>query len=73
MGVFVNKKKKFIIKDWASNFLQKDGTFNRSRYGAFKGIPKTFKSFEDGWDWISENIEDEEVHQDLYVEELEND
>ena len=44
---------KWIIMDWAYNWL-----FPRQE----------FESFEDGWDWIYENIEDEDnAYADLFV------
>lgn len=46
----------FIIVDWADNHLFKD---------------KIFNSFEDGWDFIRENIseetEDDSTYDDYYV------
>ena len=35
---------KYIIKDWAGNHLFKN---------------KTFKTFDDGWDFIRENVQEE--------------
>lgn len=49
--------KQFIIKDWANNEIAPG---------------ETFESFEDGWSWIYENIQDEEMFQDLYIEEVES-
>lgn len=46
---------KYIIKDWADNVM-------------FDG--KEFDSFEDGWGFIYESIDDDEAYQDLFV--LEN-
>lgn len=44
---------KWIILDWAYNRMF---------------ITKEFDSFEDGWDFIYENIEDEDnVYEDLFV------
>ncbi len=48
---------KYIIHDWASNIM-------------FNGIE--FNSFEDGWEYVFENIEDEEEYQDIYVVEKES-
>ena len=42
----------YAIYDWAGNRLSKHGTF---------------KTFEDGWDYILEHWEDEEDHGELYV------
>lgn len=43
----------YIIKDWAGNRL----------------FPtETFKTFDDGWHYIYEHVDDEEEHQDLFVE-----
>lgn len=64
-------KVKYIIQDWACNTLQHNGKFNRAFGDALDvGNPKTFKTFEDGWSWISENVPDENDHGDYYVEEL---
>jgi hypothetical protein len=47
---------KFIIQDWAGNHLFKD---------------KEFNSFEEGWEFIYENVqeetEDDGTYEDLYV------
>ena len=42
--------KTFIIEDWAGNHLFKD---------------KTFKSFEDGWEFIYENVDNSEYEKTL--------
>lgn len=60
------ERSKYMIKDWAGNVLNRRGKFDRTQFA----VPKEFASFEDGWSWILENIEDEETHQDLYVEEI---
>lgn len=62
--------KKYIITDWASNVLQYNEKFNFSAYGANKGSPMEFKSFDGGWDWIFENIESEEDQENYYVTEV---
>lgn len=41
------------IVDWAGNDVNTGG--------------ETFDSFDDGWAWISEFVEDEESHGDFYV------
>ncbi len=50
------KKEKYIIQDWAGNHLFKD---------------KEFDSFEEGWEFIYENVqeetEDDGTYEDLYV------
>lgn len=50
------KKEKFIIKDWADNHLFKD---------------KVFDSFEDAWEFIYENVqeetEDDGTYDDYFV------
>jgi hypothetical protein len=61
------EKKKFIIQDWAGNHLFKD---------------KKFDSFEDGWEFIYENVdnsvyeqtnkEDDNAYQDYFVIEQKN-
>lgn len=56
-------KTKYIIKDWAGNILNYKGRFELPCFA----VPMTFETFEDGWDWICSNIDDEEVHQDLFV------
>lgn len=57
-------KPKYIIKDWTSNILNHKGRFELPCFV----VPKTFETFEDAWDWIYTNIDDEEVYQDLFVE-----
>lgn len=57
----------FIIQDWASNVLQYNGKFNFSSYGANRGTPMHFSSFDAAWDYIYEKFPDDE-HQDLFVE-----
>jgi hypothetical protein len=44
--------KNFIIIDWANNLM-------------FDGID--FETFQDGWDYIYENVEDDEMYEDLFV------
>jgi hypothetical protein len=63
-------KTQYVIIDWASNYLQYTGKFNFYAYGANKGVPMLFKDFESAWGWIYENIQDEEMYQDLFVEEI---
>lgn len=46
------EKEVFIITDWAGNHLFKN---------------KEFSTFEDGWDFIYENVTDEEEYEDLFV------
>lgn len=50
------KKEKFIIEDWAGNRIFPS---------------KVFETFEDGWDYIRENIheetEDDGTYDDYYV------
>lgn len=46
-------KQTWIIVDWAGNRIDTGG--------------ETFDSFEDGWSWICEFVEDEQDHEDLYV------
>lgn len=46
-------KETWIIQDWAGNTC-------------FQG--KEFKSFEDGWGFIYETIDDEACYEDYYVE-----
>jgi hypothetical protein len=45
-------EKEFMIEDWAGNRMFPE---------------KTFSTFEDGWDFIYSNVEDEEMYQDVYV------
>ena len=42
---------KYIIEDWAGNRISPN---------------KVFDSFEDGWEWIMENIEEEEEEDGTY-------
>lgn len=44
----------FIIKDWMGNLIEKAGEF---------------KTFEDAWDCLYININDEEAYQEYFVEE----
>lgn len=44
---------KWKIVDWAGNDVNTGG--------------ETFDTFDDGWAWIQEFVEDEERHEDLYV------
>lgn len=41
----------YILIDWAGNRLSED----------------TFETFEDGWEYIYENYENEEDYEDLYI------
>ena len=50
----------FIIQDWASNTLQ----YNN-------GVPMEFKSFDDAWEYIFENYNEDEF-EELNVEEIES-
>lgn len=47
------EKKEFIIRDWAGNHLFKD---------------KVFSSFEDGWAFIYENVQEEYENDGTYDE-----
>lgn len=53
IGFDIESSNEYIIQDWAGNRM----------------FPtKTFDSFEDGWEYIYENIEDEEgAYEDVYV------
>lgn len=62
--------KQFIIIDWASNVLQHNGKFNFSSYGSNKGSPMIFKTFDDAWEWVYQNVNDESCYDDLFVERL---
>lgn len=59
-------KNQYLIQDWAGNILNHKGYFQPKNLA----VPMTFDSFDDGWSWIYENVDDEEAYQDLYVEEL---
>lgn len=62
-----NRRGMYLICDWASNVLQYNGKFNFSAYGANKGSPMEFKTFEDGWEYIYQNFKEED-YEDLYVD-----
>ena len=52
----------FLIKDWSGNILDYKGKFQLPCFA----VPMEFESFEDGWDWIIENI-DESCHDEVGV------
>lgn len=56
----------FIIQDWAGNTFQYNNKFNFGSHGTEKGVPLEFQSFEDAWEYIYENW-DEEFYDDLFV------
>lgn len=59
--------KKYIITDWASNVLQYNEKFNFSAYGANKGVPMEFKSFDDAQEYIEDmKLEDEDLTIEVY-------
>jgi len=60
---------KYIIQDWTSNTLQYTEKFNFGSYGNERGVPKTFKSFDDAAEYLDLKYSEEE-RQDLYVEEI---
>ena len=62
-------KTKYIIQDWASNTLQYTGRFNFGSYGNERGVPKTFKSFDDAAEYLDLNYTENE-REDLYIEEI---
>lgn len=62
-------KSQYCIQDWASNFLQRNGRFNQSAYGAWSGDVMLFDSFDDAWEYIDVNgLDAEEVYVMEYVE-----
>ncbi len=62
--------KMWKIEDWAGNILGFDGCFHSPPALI---TPMTFSTFENGWDWIRQNIPDEDnAHDDVSVEEIEN-
>jgi len=56
-------KHQFIIVDWAGNVLNFKGRFTN----AWHSVPMLFDSFDDGWEWILENMAHDQ-HGDVYVE-----
>lgn len=64
-------EQKYVIQDWASNYLQHNGKFNFSAYGANKGTPMEFDSFDDACEYIYQNYADEECFDYFFVTELE--
>lgn len=64
-------EQKYVIQDWASNYLQHNGKFNLSAYGANKGVPMEFDSTDDAWEYLYQKYPDEECFEDFFVVELE--
>lgn len=60
----------YIIQDWAGNTLQYTGKFNFGSYGTNLGVPLTFNTFDDAWEWLYIKFPIEETFDDYYV--LEN-
>ena len=56
-------KHQFIIVDWAGNVLNFKGYFQFWQTVS----PMLFDSFDDGWEWILENMAHDQ-HGDVYVE-----
>lgn len=57
VGFDIVEPPKFIIQDWMGNRM----------------FPKkSFDSFEEGWEFIYENVEDEESYEDIFVEKVSN-
>lgn len=56
------KTKNWIIKDWAGNLLDYKGYFKNPRLAS----PMTFDSFDDCWEWIMNNVE-EDAHCDVFA------
>jgi len=56
---------KYKLQDWAGNVLDFRGYFRISDLA----VPMQFESFDDGWDWILENG-DENTLEDYYVIEV---
>lgn len=65
------KKVKFVIQDWAGNFLQYTGKFQFGAYGKLPGVPMEFQSWDDAEDWLSEKLGDayESDRGEYYIEE----
>lgn len=53
---------KWIIKDWSGNVLDFKGSFKNPQLA----VPMTFDSFDDAWDWIDINVE-EDAHCDVFA------
>lgn len=54
--------KQWIIKDWAGNLLDFKGYFKNPQLA----VPMQFDSFDDAWEWIDTNIE-EDAHCDVFA------
>lgn len=61
----------FIIQDWAANTLQYNKSFNWGEHKNNIGVPMEFKSFDDAWEYIFENYNEDEF-EELNVEEIES-
>lgn len=57
--------KNWIIKDWAGNVLDFKGNFKNPQLS----VPMHFDSFDDAWEWIDTNIEDD-CHCDVFAVKL---
>jgi hypothetical protein len=57
---------KIIIKDWAGNILNFKGRFESPSFA----VPMEFKTSDDAFDWILENIE-EDAREDIFVDVIE--
>lgn len=57
--------KKWIIKDWAGNVLDFKGNFKLPQLA----VPMNFDSFDDAWEWIDINVE-EDAHCDVFAVKL---
>ena len=55
-------KTKFIIEDWAGNILDFKGIFKSPQLA----VPMEFSSFDDAWEYIDLNI-DENNHDDVFA------
>lgn len=53
---------KFIIQDWMGNVLNFKSKFQTPEFS----VPLEFNTFEEGWDFIHQNFE-EEYFEDLFV------
>lgn len=57
------RRKMYMIKDWAGNLLNHNGHFVAPNLAA----AMQFDSFDDAWEWIYQNIPDNESYDDIYA------
>ena len=53
----------YIVTDWAGNVLNFKGYFQLFQLAS----PMEFKSFDEAWEWIHENVQNENCFEDIEV------